>query len=146
MPPEGSKKELPVNVMAEDCAGFRPCLILAHADADYAAQVLRTFRRHGWDVYTAQQGPQVRRLARMLQPQLVVLQADLPDESGWLTCNKLTREIHTIRVVLVADSPTPTQADFASFVGATSLVNLKDGMAAFLRDLRESALALPAVG
>lgn len=135
-----------MNVMAEDYAGFRPCLILAHADAGYAAQVLRTFRRHGWDVYMAQQGPQVRRLARMLQPQLVVLQADLPDESGWLTCDKLTQEIPTSRVVLVAANPTLTQADFASFVGAASLVNLKDGMAALLQDLREPALALPAVG
>ena len=66
------KKELPMNAVAEDYAGDRPCLILAHADPAYAAQVLRTFRRQGWDVYTAQSGPEVRRLARMLEPQLVV--------------------------------------------------------------------------
>ena len=131
---------------AEDYPEFRPCLILAHANPGYAAQALRTFRRHGWDVYTAQHGPQVRRLARMLQAQLIVLQADLPEESGWLTCDKLTREIPTIRVILVADTPTPHETDFASFVGAASLVNLKDGMAALLRDLREPTLALPAVG
>ena len=135
-----------MNVTAEDYNGFRPCLILAHADAGYTAQAVRTFRRHGWDVYTAQHGPQVRRLARMLQPQLVVLQADLPEESGWLTCDKLTGEIPTIRVVLVASDPTPMQRDFAVFVGAASLANLKDGMAALMRDLREPALALPAVG
>ena len=60
-----------MNVAAEDYAGYRPCLILAHADPVYTAQVVRTFRRHGWDVYPAQSGPEVRRLARMLEPQLV---------------------------------------------------------------------------
>jgi ActR/RegA family two-component response regulator len=135
-----------MNVTAEDYTGFSPCLILAHADPGYTAQVVRTFRRHGWDVYTAQQGPEVRRLSRMLQPQLVVLQADLPEESGWLTCDKLTGEIPTSRVVLVAVDPTPTQGEFASFVGATSLANMKDGMAPLVRYLREPALALPAVG
>ena len=135
-----------MHATAEEYPEFRPCLILAHANPGYAAQALRTFRRHGWDVYTAQHGPQVRRLARMLQAQLVVLQADLPEESGWLTCDKLTRESPTIRVVLVAADPTLDQADFASFVGAASLINLRDGMAALLRDLREPAIALPAVG
>ena len=131
----------------DDYAGYRPCLILAHADPAYSAQVLRTFRRQGWDVYAAHNGPEVRRLARMLQPQLVLLQADLPEESGWLTCDKLTRESPSMRVVLVAVDPTPRLADFAAFVGAAALTDRKDGMAALLAHLREpSALPLPAVG
>ena len=44
---------------AEVFAEFRPCLILAHADPGYNAQVVRAFRRHGWDVYPVQTGPQV---------------------------------------------------------------------------------------
>ena len=67
-----------MNTAADEFAGYRPCLILAHADPAYSAQVLRTFRRQGWDVYAAHNGPEVRRLARMLQPHLVLLQADLP--------------------------------------------------------------------
>ncbi len=131
---------------ADDFAGYRPCLILAHADPSYAAQVMRTFRRQGWDVYAAHNGPEVRRLARMLQPQLVVMQADLPEESGWLTCDKLTRELPSVRVVLVAADPAPRHAEFAAFVGACALVDRKDGMAALLVHLREPALPLPAVG
>ena len=96
-----------MNAVAEDFTGFRPCLILAHADPAYAAQVVRAFRRHGWDVYPAQNGPEVRRLARMLEPQLVVLQTDLPEESGWLTCDKLTDEWPDCKVVLVSAEPTP---------------------------------------
>jgi DNA-binding response OmpR family regulator len=127
-------------VAAEVFAPFRPCLILAHADAAYCVQITRTFRRHGWDVYPAQTGPQVRRLARMMQPELVVLQADLPGESGWLTCDKLTGEFPTVKVVLVAADTTPRRADFADFVGAEALVSRRDGAAALLPRVREPAL------
>jgi DNA-binding response OmpR family regulator len=123
-----------------DFADFRPCLILAHSDPVYSAQIVRAFRRHGWDVYPAQTGPQVRRLARMMQPELVVLQADLPGESGWLTCDKLTGEFPTIKVVLVACDLTPYRADFADFVGADALVSRRDGVAALLPRVREPAL------
>jgi len=133
-----------MKAVAEDFAAFRPCLILAHADPAYAAQVVRAFRRHGWDVYPAQDGPEVRRLARMLEPQLVVLQTDLPEESGWLTCEKLTGEWPDCKVVLVAAEPTPSRGAFASFVGAAALVDRKDGLAALLGRVREPAL--PAVG
>ena len=133
-----------MNAAAEDFAGFRPCLILAHADPAYADAVVRAFRRLGWDVYTARSGPEVRRLARMLQPQLVVLQADLPQESGWLTCGKLTGEIPTCKVVLVALDAAPTQAAFAAFVGAAALVDRQDGVAALLAQARKPAL--PAAG
>ncbi len=124
----------------EDFAEFRPCLILAHADLVYTALVVRAFRRQGWDVYPAQTGPQVRRLARMMQPELVVLQAELPGESGWLTCDKLTGEFPAIKVVLVASDPTPRLADFADFVGASALVNRRDGAAALLPRVREPAI------
>ncbi len=135
-----------MNAAAEDYAEHRPCLILAHADPVYSAQVLRTFRRQGWDVYTAQSGPEVRRLARMLEPQLVVIQADLSEESGWLTCDKLTRESPSIQVVLVAADPTARHVAFAEFVGAAALADRRDGMAALLPRLRLAEPALPAVG
>ncbi len=135
-----------MNAVVDDFAGDRPCLILAHADPAYAAQVLRTFRRQGWDVYTAHQGPEVRRLARMLEPQLIVLQADLPEESGWLTCDKLTRETPSMPIVLVAADPTPYHTAFATFAGAAALVDRKDGVAALLPYLRLREPALPAVG
>ena len=133
-----------MNVAAEDYAGFRPCLILAHTDPVYTTQVIRAFRRFGWDVYPAHNGPEVRRLTRMLEPQLVVMQADLPDESGWLTCDKLTGEFPMCKVVLVAADPKPDHAAFAAFVGAAALADRKDGLAALLAQVREPAL--PAVG
>ena len=122
----------------DELPGYRPCLIVAHSEPAYVAPVLRAFRRHGWDVYAVETGPELRRQARRMGPQLVVLQADLPGESGWLSCDKLTREIAGLPVVLVGADPSPRLADFAHFVGAVALADCRDGLAALLPYLREA--------
>ncbi len=95
----------------------RPCLIIAHGDAAYAALVCRTFRRLGWDVHQSESGPDVRRLARRVEPRCIILDALLPNESGWLTCDKLRLEMPDVRVILVAVDPGFHEANFAVFVG-----------------------------
>ncbi len=40
-----------------------PCLILAHSHGAYEALLTREFRRLGWEVYLARNGPDARRLA-----------------------------------------------------------------------------------
>ena len=100
----------------------RPCLVLAHTDAVYAADACRRFRRLGWDVYLTQGGPEARRLARMLEADLVVLDVDLHGESGFLTCAKLTRERPGGKVVLVCEDADPRIGQMAVFVGAAAVV------------------------
>jgi DNA-binding response OmpR family regulator len=119
---------------------FRPCLLLAHWDSAYASAASRAFRRLGWDVYQAQSGPEVRRLARMLVPHLVILGTDLPEESGWLTCDKLTSEHAALDVFLVTDSWSNDQNDFASFVGAAGLIVYSQGVQALLDEVQEVVL------
>jgi CheY-like chemotaxis protein len=121
-----------------------PCLILAHTDIGFAARASRQLRRHGWDVYLAQTGAEVRRLAKKLAPAVVVLDVDLADESGWLLCDKLSREQDGPKVILVAGQLTPQQERLASFVGATALIRQKDGISALVNEVLESAL--PAAG
>lgn len=123
-----------------DETAYRPCMIVAHADTDYAARTARAFRRLGWDVYRASAGPEVRRLAWMLDPALVVLDAELPGESGWLTCDKLTREQPLIKVVLVDAGTAAGRGRFAEFVGAAGLVGRDDGVEALLDEVCETAL------
>ena len=103
----------------------RPCLVLAGFDGTIA----RAFRRCGWDVYLAVTGPEARRLARMVEADLVVLRTQLPEESGWLTCDKLTGELPSLRVVLV--DPDPRSASLAEMVGAAAVVDI-DGLAALV--------------
>jgi DNA-binding response OmpR family regulator len=114
---------------------FRPRLVLAHTQIAYAALASRHFRRLGWDVYLTTTADEARRLARNLAPAAVVLDTDLPDESGWLVCDKLTRELPGIKVVLVSNRLTPKRARFAVFVGAAALVRQRDGVAALLQEV-----------
>src|ERR1700678_708212 len=118
-----------------------PCLILAHTDAAYAAITSRTFRRLGWDVYPARTGPEARRLSRMLRPNLVVLQVDLPDESGWLTCAKFNAEAPELTILLVARDPDLGEEEFAEFVGAEGLVPLEAGPGGLLARIPQVAVS-----
>src|SRR5690242_10546534 len=91
----------------EEIPLFPPCLILAHADGSFAAATGQALRRLGWDVYLTRSGAEVRRLAGMLAPRLILVGTELPDESGWLTCDKLTAVLPHTRVILLADALDP---------------------------------------
>ena len=126
--------------MQKEKVGGRPCLVFAHADEDYALRTCGSFRRLGWDVHCADNGVEARGLARMLAPNLVILDTQLADESGWLTCDKLTREMPRVKVLLVGSHPRNTNADLATFVGATALVDRLDGLLAILNEFAEKAI------
>jgi DNA-binding NarL/FixJ family response regulator len=121
--------------------GFRPRLLLAYADTARAALSARHFRRMGWEVHQTFSGPEARRLVCALRPQVVVLETELRDESGWLTCAKLTLAKAPYRVVLVAPEVTPAALQFAELVGATALVSHSAGLPVLAEEVHETALA-----
>ena len=122
----------------------RPCLIVAHADAAYVAAVSRAFRRLGWDVHPASTGPEARRLARQVAPEVLVLAADLEGESGWLTCDKVLAELPRTKVFLVGDSARPGNGEFATFVGAVALLPQTDSVPTLVAEV--CGRSLPAAG
>jgi DNA-binding response OmpR family regulator len=128
----------------EDVAASQPCMIVAHGDPSYTAGLARAFRRQGWDVYQARSGPETRRLARMLEPELVVMATDLPEESGWLTCEKLTRESPGVKVFLVGVAGESRSQDYAAFVGAAGLFDSTDSVPALVQEV--CGRSLPAAG
>jgi len=77
----------------------------------------------------------LRRLAPMLEADAVILDAELPDETGWLTCEKLTAEQPLVKVILVTSEPGPRNVQLASFVGASALVSHGDGVAALIDEI-----------
>jgi DNA-binding response OmpR family regulator len=118
-----------------------PRLVVAHGDPAYAALVCHMFRQLGWDAYRADSGPAVRKLAREVQAQFVVLDALLPNESGWLTCDKLRLELPEARSIIVAVAPRFHEANFAVFVGAAALVAQGEGVQALLDEIGAVATA-----
>jgi DNA-binding response OmpR family regulator len=100
----------------------------------YVLSVTRAFRRHGWGVALAAVGQEARRLAQELSASLVVLKTDLPGESGWLTCAKLSVGSEPPPVVLVADSEDDRDMEFAAFAGASRIITLDEGLQPLLEE------------
>jgi DNA-binding response OmpR family regulator len=119
----------------------RPCLILANADGEFAARAGLAFRREGWDVYHAHTGPELRRLARLLEVDLVVLDAAFLGETGWLTCAKLAQERPELCIVLTAERPDHRAHRLAEFVGAVALVDQRAGISALIQAVEGKPLA-----
>jgi DNA-binding NarL/FixJ family response regulator len=107
--------------------GSRSRLLLAYADAAYASECGRYFRRMGWEVQMVASGTEARELARAYRPHVVVLDAELLDESGWLTSAKISTENPALRILLVADERTDHTHDRLRMVGATQSVSRGDG-------------------
>lgn len=107
---------------------YRPCVVLAQSSEDRTATRLR---RMGWDVYQAGDGPEARRLARMLEAELVVIDVNLSDESGWLTCAKLSHERSSQRIILMGEASEQNK-ERASFVGASAIVPCDETLAALV--------------
>jgi DNA-binding response OmpR family regulator len=112
----------------------RPQAVIAHSDPAYVAGVARAFRRYGWAVAVAADGAEVRRLTAALSADLVVLAADLPGESGWLTCAKLSLGRPRPPVVLIAAEENGRDAELAAFAGAARLVRRDEGADALLEE------------
>jgi DNA-binding response OmpR family regulator len=107
---------------------YRPLLILAYADSAHAAQCGRYFRRLGWEVHLVASAAEARRLSATEAARAVVLDTELPDESGWLTCAKLTQEDPARKVILLAPDRLPETGERLADVNAVALVTRHEGM------------------
>jgi CheY-like chemotaxis protein len=135
------KKGLLMNALHHNAVPYRPRLVLAYADSAHAAVACRQLRRLGWEVHLTSRGTEARRLARELHPDVVVLDADLHDETGWLTCAKLTQERPGQKVVLVSDSASAREERFRELVGAAAVVRRSAGAPALLGLVDRAALS-----
>jgi DNA-binding response OmpR family regulator len=115
----------------------RPRLVLAYADSVHAAQCARHCRRQGWEVHQTRCGQEARRLAAALEPKLVMLDAELPGESGWLTAAKLLLERPHQKILLVGPDRNAAREQFACFLGASGFVAREDTAAALEEFLGE---------
>ena len=121
---------------------FRPRMVLAYADSARSALASRHFRRLGWEVHQAPTGPEARRLVGALRPQVIILDADLRGESGWLTCAKLTLVGPAPRILLVAEAVTPREEEFAQVAGAAAVVSARAGLPALIAEVQEAIVAV----
>jgi DNA-binding response OmpR family regulator len=139
--PDTVEEELTMLIHEDAHKELRQSVVLALTDSMFAARAIRHFRWLGWEVHLTQSGDAVHPLARAFAPAVVVLQTELPDESGWLVCEKLNREAVVPKVILVGHRRSADQERFASFVGAAALVTQKEGIAALATEVLEATLS-----
>jgi len=120
----------------------RPRLLLAYADAAYASECGRYFRRLGWEVEFVASGAEARELASEYRPNVVALELALLDESGWLTSAKISTEQRDLRIVLVTPQRGDCTPQRMQMVGATHTVCRADG-AEMLADVVLGKMSLP---
>jgi len=117
-----------------DC-GLRPRLVFGYADSAYAVQASRFFRRQGWEVHLANSAAQAHDLIDKLQPQVVIFDAHMPDESGWLACAKTMLDDSDRRVFLLTDESSRRAQAFGDFVGAVKLVRPNQGITSLAEEI-----------
>ena len=114
-------------------------LIVAHPEEGYVRLLCRHLGRLGWRVYLAPSGTVARRLARSVGPSVVVLATHGTEESGWLTCAKLVRDLPSQKVVLVGNDPRPECRRLSKFVGSTALVSQSAGFGVLIDHVQAAA-------
>ncbi len=102
-------------------------MLLAYTDSAHAARCVRYFRRQGWEVHMVASGALVQRLANELLPEVVVLDADLPDESGWLSAAKIRLAPPDHRVILLVGDIDRHTSERAHSLGLAGVVRRADG-------------------
>ncbi len=107
--------------------GPRPRMLLAYADTVYASECGRYFRRLGWEVEMVGSGQEARALAAEYRPDVVVLAAELLDESGWLTSAKISTANPDLHIIVVATDWTDNMQERADAVGAERCIRRDDG-------------------
>lgn len=117
-----------------DITGSTPILLIAVVEGRSLAQLLEA---QGYTVLEAPSGQQTVQWARSIHPDLVILDAQLPDMSGMVACRLLRSDPEVERnvpiLILAAEKPTPEQRVTALSAGAWDFLVYPDGPELTLR-------------
>ncbi len=109
------KNEGSLSVKRRPGTARRPKLLLAHRDRAYRIRARGHFHWKDVDFLTATSVEEVHELTQRYKPGVVVIDGNLPGESGYLTCAKIKLTLPRCKVVLLGRD---TAEEFAEFVGA----------------------------
>ena len=111
----------------EATRSYRPRLVFGHVDSAHAAQCSRFLRRQGWEVHLVTTAEEVHGLVHELKPDLVVVDLELPDETGWLTCAKNILVDPLQSWILLSRNLSEQKCRWAKHLGAAALISRAQG-------------------
>jgi DNA-binding NarL/FixJ family response regulator len=97
-------------------------------------------RRRGWSIIgEARTGPEAVKLARRFEPDVLIMEADLPELDGMVVINSVLRSVPTAKIVIFSDEDDPALIERALQAGAAAYV-LKCSPAEELMDAIDSVM------
>ncbi len=96
--------------------------VVALNDATQTQQIERVLRRLGWSALRAESADEVRERVAEAPGSVVILGPALADESGWLTCAKLSKPVAQAKVLIIGPD-TPRNRMMARCAGAAALLS-----------------------
>lgn len=106
----------------------RPRLLLIYSDSAHASRCGRYFRRLGWEVRLVSSGSEAQKQLAEFRPDYAVVDVDLPDESGWLTCAKMMLMPGAPQVIIQTSSRDAVDARFMTFLNLDGMVTRDEGV------------------
>ena len=138
-----------VQAQEDDTAAIR--ILVTDDDPDVRSLIVAAIRAEGYQIITAADGEQGLKAARTEQPDLIILDWDMPKHSGVEVCRLLREDanpyLHDVPVVLVTAFHVSAEDMTAAFeAGVTDYLNkpftpqqLRSRVHAWLRRIRHSA-------
>jgi len=115
-------------------------LLLAHRDAGFRRELVENLDGREVQVIQCATAEATHALAAEFRPSIVIVDANLPDQSGALTCAKLRISHPRCRVILVGRQRNGEDARLARFIGADVYVAQREGLEEMLRYVARRSL------
>lgn len=122
----------------------RTILVVEYRD-EVAARLVADLTAMGIHVQRAACAAEASRRCASFRANLLLVNVDLPDGSGWLLTAKLRLFAPTPNIWLYAASPSPNDTAFAEFVGADDLIDYRGDVWWLSAEVVSRLTVLPAI-
>ena len=107
-------------------------VIVANSNEDIRKSIAKQLRDCGWNVISVDTCSQLYKRMQAWPGAQVILNTQMPDESGFLACSKALRSQPTTQIHLVDEHADEVNQSLASFVGAANFGTLEKVLGDFI--------------
>ncbi len=117
--------------MSEVRKSYAKMVIVAHPDREVRKAITKHLHNCGWNVIAVDTCGKLYSRIQAWPGAKVLLSTTMPDESGYLACNKALKSHPTTQIHLMDGQPDEVDENLAAFVGAASIGPMEKILADF---------------